>query len=177
MNKYFNESDEEKFVLDNGPQKIKSQATTPNIQSLYQNWKDGDLIISPIFQRNYVWNNQKASSLIESILLNIPLPIIFTATSNEKEEVIDGQQRLTSIFSFIDGHFPDKSSFKLSKNLKILPKEIGGKSFAELEKHYQKELKKYPLSIVSISEESQEDVKFEMFERLNTKLPHLMHKN
>ena len=166
--------DEEEFVIENdGPKKIKSQATTPTIQSLYQEWKDGDLVIDPSFQRNYVWNKQKASNLIESILLNIPLPIIFTATTNGKEEVIDGQQRLTSIFSFLDGRFPDGTNFKLTTKLKILAKEIGGKSFTQLEKEYQKTLKKYPLFLVSISEESQEEVKFEMFERLNTNITSL----
>jgi hypothetical protein len=168
------DSNEEKFVIENGvPRKIKSQATTPTIQSIYQDWKDGDLIISPSFQRNYVWNNKKASNLIESILLNIPLPIIFTASVEGKEEVIDGQQRLTAIFSFIDGHFPDGTKFKLTKNLKILGEEIGGKSFAHLEKHYQTTFKKYPLFLVSISEDSQEEVKFEMFERLNTNITSL----
>ena len=164
----------EQFIVEDGvPRKIKSQATTPNIQSLYQDWKDGDLVISPHFQRNYVWNNKKASNLIESILLNIPLPIIFTATNEGKEEVIDGQQRLTSIFSFIDGHFPDGSKFKLTRNLKVLSDEVGGKSFANLEKQFQKTIKKYPLFIVSISEESQEEIKFEMFERLNTNITKL----
>lgn len=169
-----NELNQEQFVIDDDmPRKIKSQATTPNIQSLYQDWKDGDLVISPDFQRNYVWNNKKASNLIESILLNIPLPIIFTATTDGKEEVIDGQQRLTAIFSFIDGHFPNGSAFKLTRNLKVLSNEVGGKSFAKLEKHFQKTIKKYPLFIVSISEESQEEVKFEMFERLNTNITKL----
>lgn len=165
------DSDEEKIIIENGaPRKIISQATTPTIQSLYQVWKDGDLIIDPVFQRNYVWNNKKASNLVESILLNIPLPIIFTASTGDKEEVIDGQQRLTSIFAFIDGHFADGTKFKLAKNLKILGEEIGGKSFAQLEKHYQNTIKKYPLFMVSISEDSQEEVKFEMFERLNTNI-------
>lgn len=62
------DSNEEKFIIENGaPRKIRSQATTPTIQSLYHDWKDGDLIISPSFQRNYVWNNKKASNLVESI--------------------------------------------------------------------------------------------------------------
>jgi len=168
------DSNEERFVVNAGvSKKIKSQATTPTIQSLYQEWKDGDLVISPSFQRNYVWNSKKASNLIESILLNIPLPIIFTASTDGKEEVIDGQQRLTSIFSFIDGWFPDGKKFNLSRNLKILADEVGGKSFATIEKSFQKNLKKYPLFMVSISEDSQEEVKFEMFERLNTNITSL----
>ncbi len=170
-NDELDDSNEEKFVIENGtPRKIKSQSTTPTIQSLYQEWKEGDLRIAPTFQRKFVWNNQKASNLIESILLNIPLPIIFTASTGDKEEVIDGQQRMTSIFAFMDGQFPDGTKFQLTRKLKVLGKEIGGRSFAQLEKHYQKTFKKYPLFLVSISEDSQEEVKFEMFERLNTNI-------
>lgn len=166
--------DQEKFVLDENVQKkVRYQAKTPTIQTLYQDWKDGDLIIDPSFQRNYVWNKKKASNLIESILINIPLPIIFTSSKNGKEEVIDGQQRLTSIFTFLDGHFADGTKFNLSKSLKILSDEIGGKSFVSLDKTLQNAIKKYPLFMVSISEESDEDIKFEMFERLNTNITSL----
>ncbi len=73
------------------------------------NTVDGDILLSPGWQRNFVWGEQKSTNLIESIFLNIPLPVIFTA-EEEKEEVIDGQQRLTAIFSFIGGKYPEKKS-------------------------------------------------------------------
>jgi len=70
--------------------------------------------------------------LIESIILNIPLPLIYTAKIHgDKEEVTDGQQRLASIFAFIDGKFPGGESFRLSNRLKVLSKEIGGKAYAD----------------------------------------------
>ena len=170
----FEKDDQEKFILDvNVQKKVRYQAKNPTIQTLYQDWKDGDLIIDPSFQRKYVWNKKKASNLIESILINIPLPIIFTSSKNGKEEVIDGQQRLTSIFTFLDGYFADGTKFNLSKSLKILSEEIGGKSFASLDKSLQSSIKKYPMFVVSISEESDEDIKFEMFERLNTNITSL----
>jgi hypothetical protein len=165
-----NEESGEHFIIAEKNKKIVSQTQNPTVQTLYDNFKEGDLILAPEFQRRYVWDKKKASALIESLILNIPLPLIFTAETSDKEEVIDGQQRLTSIFSFIDGQFPDGSVFKLSKNLRVLYKELGGKTFANLEKAYQKAIKKYPLTVISIREESQEDVKFEMFERLNTNI-------
>jgi len=148
----------------------------PTIQSLYENWKDGDLILDPEFQRNYVWDKKKASNLIESIILNIPLPLIFTAednSNNEVQEVVDGQQRLTSIFCYIDGIFPDGSNFKLTKKLKFLENVIGGKTFRELSKEYQKKIKKRTIPMIIISKHSQEDIKFDMFERLNTNITSL----
>ena len=52
--------------------RISYQPSNPTVQTLYENYKDGDLILAPDFQRNYVWNKNKASNLIESIILNIP---------------------------------------------------------------------------------------------------------
>lgn len=80
----------------------------PEIDSLYRKWEKGILIIQPDFQRGFVWDISRASRLIESILLDIPLPVIYLSQEKDgKENVIDGQQRLTSFFSFIDGKLPD----------------------------------------------------------------------
>jgi hypothetical protein len=147
--------------------KVLYETQNPDIKTLHDNYKDGDLILNPDYQRSYVWDNQKASNLIESLLLNIPIPIIYTSEDNGKEEVIDGQQRLQSIFSFMDGRFPlDDKPFKLSK-LKIL-KELSGKKWADLDSDIQKRIKKSSLTVVKIQAGTQKDIKFEMFERLNT---------
>src|SRR3989344_3698420 len=150
--------------------KIYYEVQSPTIKSLYDSYKSGDLILNPSFQRNFVWDKKKASNLIESILLDIPIPLIFTSEDKieGKEEVIDGQQRLTSIFSYIDKKFPDGSDFKLTK-LRIL-ENFNKKSFTELEKVYQKRILGKALQMVKIKADSQEDVKFEMFERLNTNI-------
>lgn len=150
---------------------INYEPLNPSIKTLYDNWKSGDLLLQPDFQRNYVWDAQKASNLIESLLLKIPIPIIFTAEDNDIEEVIDGQQRLTSIFSFIDGTFPNKIEFRLKK-LKILD-NLSGKTFKELDESYQKAILKRGLSLIKINQTSNDDIKFEMFERLNTNITRL----
>lgn len=170
MDKLSEDLREDELVISHGDKHVRYQPSNPTIQTLFENYKDGDLILSPDFQRRFVWNKLKASSLIESIVLNVPLPLIFTAEIDDGEEVVDGQQRLTSIFSYIDGTFPDGSPFKLSRNLKILSKELGGKSFKELDKGFQKKIKKCALPIITITRDSQEDIKFEMFERLNTNI-------
>ncbi|MFC6689514.1 DUF262 domain-containing protein [Jhaorihella thermophila] len=67
--------------------------------NLYQ---DGDLDIHPEFQRFYRWTDQQKSNLIESILLGIPLPPIFVSQRKDGVwDVIDGLQRLSTIFQFV----------------------------------------------------------------------------
>ncbi len=160
-------------ALDIDIEKIKLSyiPADPDINTLYQNYKDGDLKLDPDFQRHYVWDPRKASNLIESILLKYPIPPIFTYEEGETEEVVDGQQRLTSIFCFIDGKFPDGSIFKLRK-LKMLNK-LKGKTYKDLDEKLQKAIKKRTLSFIRLQESSQENIKFEMFERLNTNITKL----
>ena len=169
------EESNEPIEIGNEPMRVRFQQTAPSVQTLYERYKDGDIVLDPDFQRNFVWSNQKSSNLIESLLLNIPLPLIFTSEfDDDKEEVVDGQQRLTAIFSFLDGRFPDPKGkgevFRLSKKLKLMAHQIGGKTFKELDKSYQKQIKDHGLQIVCIGKDSQQDVKFEMFERLNTNI-------
>jgi uncharacterized protein with ParB-like and HNH nuclease domain len=124
-------------------------------------FEDGDLIIDPEWQRNYVWNNTQASKLIESFLLNIPVPVVYFAkTIDEQYEVIDGLQRLTSIFNFLDNKYP-LTSLDLLTDLK-------NKKFKDLEKSLQSKLKKSTLRSFELSSDTDSDIHFVVFERLNT---------
>lgn len=144
----------------------------PEIDSLYRKWKDGDLIVQPDFQRGFVWDIPRASRLIESILLDIPLPVIYLSQEQDgREYVIDGQQRLTSFFSFIDGKLPDPElpfgkDFKLSK-LNVFT-ELNGKFYKDISREFQKKIRYYKIRTITFRKESEEDLKFEVFERLNT---------
>ncbi len=139
----------------------------PEITSLYDSFKDGDLILQPEFQRRYVWDAQKASRLIESVLLGVPLPIIYLSEEQDgTKTVIDGQQRLTSFFNFLDGKHPDGRDFKLS-GLRVL-KNLASKKYSELDKRHQSKIKKYGIPVVTFQKSSDSELKFEVFERLNT---------
>ena len=70
---------------------------------------DNGIIKMPPFQRNYVWDEKRASKLIESIILGLPIPQIFLYEQGRNSfYVIDGQQRLLSIYFFIKQRFPTK---------------------------------------------------------------------
>ncbi|MEY8213475.1 MAG: DUF262 domain-containing protein [Colwellia sp.] len=79
-----------------------------NIKTLFDFTESGALVI-PGFQRSYVWDIKRASKLIESILLGLPIPQIFLyEESRNRFLVIDGQQRLMTIYYFIKQRFPRK---------------------------------------------------------------------
>ncbi len=147
--------------------KVYTEKGDPEIISLYEKWKNGKLILQPDFQRTYVWDKGKASRLIESVLLKIPLPIIYLSEIGDgRQEVIDGQQRLTSFFSFIEEIFPSGESFDLS-NLSVFP-HLNGMIFSDLMEEMKDIVRYYHLRTITILKESSSDIKFEIFERINT---------
>lgn len=71
---------------------------------------DSSVVVIPGFQRNYVWDVKRASRLIESLVVGLPVPQVFLYERGRDEFVlIDGQQRLMSIYFFVKGRFPKKS--------------------------------------------------------------------
>ena len=78
---------------------------------------DSGIIEIPFFQRSYVWDIAKASKLIESIILWLPIPELFfysEGDENSTYKIIDGQQRLLSIYFFLNGRFPKKAAARVN---------------------------------------------------------------
>jgi len=141
--------------------RIFTEKMDPPISALHKRYQDGDLILDPIFQRRKVWDDLRKSRLIESAMLEVPLPVFYLAESNDgSEEVIDGQQRLNAFFRFLENDYG-------LRGLKALP-DYNGKKFKELEKPVQKLIRNYPIRTVTFKKESDDNLRFEIFERLNT---------
>ena len=122
--------------------------------------------LRPSYQREYVWTVRTASKLVESLMLCMPIPtMFFHEVGAGGLEVVDGKQRLTSIWSFIQGEFPDGTKFAL-KGLDVFA-EHNGKTFDELPPELQERILDHPLNVHTISRQSQPDFVFEVFERLN----------
>jgi hypothetical protein len=155
--------EEEVETIDVSPSKrsVYTDSADPEIESLYNKSKRGKLVVQPDFQRQYVWDAKRASRLLESALLDIPIPIIYISEEpDNKEYVIDGQQRLTSFFSFLDGSFP-------LSGLKVFS-ELNGKRCTDLDDSDQDKIRYCKLRTVTFRRESDPNLKFEIFERLNT---------
>jgi uncharacterized protein with ParB-like and HNH nuclease domain len=161
------EEEVESIDLPPSSRKIYTELADPEIESLHGKFKRGKPIVQPDFQRQFVWDTAKASRLIESALLGIPIPVIYISQEpDNKEYVIDGQQRLTSFFSFIDRKYPDGTDFKLT-GLKVFG-ELNGKKYDGLPDALQDAIRYFNVRTITFKRESDPNLKFEIFERLNT---------
>lgn len=78
-----------------------------SLQELKNSVDANDIITDPDYQRKYVYDDKRASCLIESILIGIPIPVIYLAEEDEGVySVIDGQQRITSFVRYLKNEFP-----------------------------------------------------------------------
>ena len=155
--------------------KIFVQPIDFTLEGLYQKWRKGDIMI-PKFQRKYVWGVKKSSRLIDSIMAGLPIPPIFLSyTDDNRYLVIDGSQRLASIFYFIDGSLPSKNNPNAMKKFKLVgfnkESEFYQKSYAEFDPADQRKLNDYLLRATVIHQLEPEDNNtsiYHIFERLNT---------
>lgn len=136
------------------------------VESLIDQIGAGTIFLRPLserpnFQRRYVWTDILASRLIESILLNVPIPPCYLSQNEDFElDVIDGQQRLFSIYRFV------KNQYALT-NLEVL-KDLNDLRFHEIPTKQQRQLNTHTLRCVLITNESHPEIKFDVFQRLNT---------
>ncbi len=145
---------------------VTEQARYP-VKSIKSMLDSGDYLLNPEYQRRKRWNNGKKSRLIESFIMNVPLPPVFLYEYDySKYEVMDGLQRLTTIYDFYSGSFALESMGYW--------KELEGKKYNELPEEIQKGIdRRYLSSIVLLQEtakspEEAEELKQIVFERLNS---------
>src|SRR5690242_3353362 len=83
-------SDEEPVVFSTAERRLVTQPLDLSVQTLLDQWTE-KLLVLPNIQREYLWDNGKASRLVESLLLNIPIPVLYFAENEEaKYEIFDG---------------------------------------------------------------------------------------
>lgn len=118
------------------------------------------IILDSPFQREDVWNRKQQSELIESVLIGLPLPLMyFYEDKNANLIVVDGRQRLTAFFKYMNNDYP------LSE-LRIL-KGISGRKFEDLDPVLQSKLEDFQLMIQIIKPPTPDTVKFQIFDRVN----------
>ncbi len=117
------------------------------------------IVLDPDFQRGFVWDKNKQSRLIESILLRIPLPVFYVAEDDGgRLIVVDGRQRLSTLLHFLDD--------KLALQLKDRP-ELDGSRFSELDVRLQNRVEDCQLLFYIIDRSVPERARLDIFERVN----------
>jgi hypothetical protein len=134
--------------------------------------REKNINVSPDYQRRFVWDDTRQSQLIESIFLGIPVPNIFMATNNDASwEVIDGLQRITTLLRFvtpelalIDGK--SLGALKL-KGMEKIPSLVGAE-FETMPSNMKLNFLTRPIRATVLNDRSDYQVRFDLFERLNT---------
>ncbi|UMY99729.1 DUF262 domain-containing protein [Roseburia rectibacter] len=157
--------DEQEEKLDYPDLKIKIDKDQYSIYEMKRKYDRGKICMDPSFQRNFVWKNKQMSELIESVIIGIPLPLIYLAESQRGDlVVVDGRQRLTTFIKFLN------DEFRLN-GLRIL-KDINGCCFSDLEKEkryskYATSIEDFQLVVQVIKYPTPDKVRFDIFDRVN----------
>ncbi|WP_406873229.1 DUF262 domain-containing protein [Aminobacter sp. P9b] len=142
------------------------------VKQLVDMVQEDTINVSPDYQRRFVWDELRQSQLVESIFLGIPIPSLFLATNEDSTwEVIDGLQRITTLVNFV---FPvglqkDGSPYKELKlrGLEKIP-SLNGANFDALTSNLKLSFMTRPIRITVLNDLSDFQVRFDLFERLNT---------
>ena len=146
---------------------VRSEALDLSYGEIVNLHSQNELIIQPDYQRLFRWSEEQRSRLIESILLELPIPQIFVIeNTNGVFELIDGLQRVCSVIQFID-----PAKLKLSPLTLTgcdLIKDLNGKRFDKLPLTLRLRIKRSSLRAIVIKKQSKSFLRYEMFKRLNT---------
>jgi hypothetical protein len=159
-----NNGEEETFVkfLNKKQRELITSSVDYNLESLSQLINKRTIDLEPKYQRRFRWDDTRKSKLIESFLMNVPIPPIFLNEDDYgKYSVIDGKQRLSSINDFLSGKL-------MLTGLKVF-NDLNSLNFFDLPTEFQSSLKlRANVRAIIILRQSAKDIKYEVFQRLNT---------
>lgn len=165
--------------ISNQAKQLSTDAYAMSIGELINLYKDRELTIRPEFQRFFRWTGEQKSRLIESLLLGIPIPPIFVSQDEKgKWDVIDGLQRLSTIFQLVGelrGEDDQKAEPLTLSKTKYLP-SLKDKKWqcddendpSQLSELAKLSIKRARLDIKIVLNKSDKSSKYELFDRLNT---------
>lgn len=145
------------------PGKIRITTKSFTLREVVEQIADGDIDLSPDFQREYVWKERQRTRLIESILLGIPLPAFyFNQSESGAYQVVDGVQRLSTIALFMRGQHRLSST-----DLEYLT-DLDGLTYQELDPPALRRFRSTQIVVHVIEPQTPDEVKYDIFNRVNT---------
>lgn len=141
------------------------------ISDIYKIFKSKNLIVDDSYQRRAVWGEKDKVRLIETVLLNLVIPELFfwmaetdPETGESITHIVDGQQRINAIYTFINNEFKLSSKFLLDNDIK---QKFDGKFFKDFTPEEKTAFWNYPLMIIDIDSNATKNDIINMFNRLN----------
>ena len=156
------QAESEAYIIDIPKEKryLNTMSYDYSVQYLYDLMKKGKIVIEVPFQRKQIWKPEQASSLLESIIMNVPIPpLYFAEEENGNWLVLDGLQRLSSIRNYYDNEFALSKLEVLTELNKIKYKDLPPKAKSLLDDGM--------LRVNVIKKDSHRDIKYDIFMRLN----------
>ncbi|MDY6894094.1 MAG: DUF262 domain-containing protein [Thermotogota bacterium] len=170
--KFDDDSDEEIIEEEESDfQEITSYTVGNSVRTIVDMIENDIIDLKPEFQRDFVWDIRRASKLIDSLLCNLPIPntLLGKYKKTEKFIVIDGQQRLKSIYFFLKEEFRENQENKSFKLRGLEDKSWNGKLYSELDEVLQRKIQNSIInSTILDNVDSNPRIVFEIFNRLNT---------
>lgn len=149
---------------------VRTQTIEYDLETLVKRIDKKILRLNPEYQRKHRWDGATSSRLIESLILNIPIPYIYLSLDHDVDQeiddgvsrysVIDGQQRITAIYRFL------KNKLKL-EGLEVLS-ELNGSTYRDLPPFLERRLEDRTVKCLRIDSTLDTQVKYDIFERLNS---------
>lgn len=156
------EREEQDITTPFDPEQIRIRTINVVVDQVVQRVDHREVDLAPDFQRHTgIWNPQRKSRLIESLLLRIPIPVFYVAADPEdKWQVVDGIQRISTIHAYV------KDQFRL-RGLQYLDRYLGAK-YSSLPRSMQRRINETQLVVNVIDPGTPEEVMFNVFHRINT---------
>ncbi len=151
--------------------KIVSYNVANTVEVLKFKIDNNEIELKPEFQRDFVWDINRASLFIDSLLIGLPIPSIFLGKSKDDEtyKVIDGQQRLKSVYFYLNGEFKTRGKKQIFTLKNLYERDWDGKTYAELDDKYKRRIRNAVLNTTIIEDiDSNPRVVHDIFHRLNT---------
>ncbi|WP_202419629.1 DUF262 domain-containing protein [Pseudoduganella guangdongensis] len=146
---------------------VRTDSVDMSIGELVGLHSSRELIIQPDFQRLFRWSDAQRSRLVESVLIQLPIPSIFVIENDDgRLELVDGLQRVSSLIQFINNEAIELPLLTL-EGCDLVP-ELNGTTFEDLPLTLKLKLKRSAIRTVIIKRQSNQFLRYEMFKRLNT---------
>ncbi len=165
-------------IIDERSKKVKTKSLDISFNELLDMYNNKELIIDPEYQRMFRWSEEKQSMLIESLILEMPLPPVFVVEAEDGNyELIDGLQRISTYLHFryndiIDELREEFCGKRLTSALTLtgcdIVQELNGFTFDDLPRAIQLKLKRNFIRVEVLRNETDTNIRYHMFKRLNT---------